>query len=128
MSYREVSEVRDGMQIDWDMPITMDDGLVLRCDVFRPIKKGRYPVLLSYGPYGKWLHFEDGYKTAWNRMAVKHPDVMAGSTNKYQSWEVCDPEKWVPDGYVCVRVDSRGCGRSPGYVEHWSPRETKGLP
>jgi predicted acyl esterase len=50
MSYREVSEVRDGMQIDWDMPITMDDGLVLRCDVFRPVKKGRYPVLLSYGP------------------------------------------------------------------------------
>src|SRR4029079_7208153 len=125
MSYREVSEVRDGMQIDWDMPITMDDGLVLRCDVFRPLKKGRYPVLLSYGPYGKWLHFEDGYKTAWDRMALKHPDVMAGSTNKYQSWEVCDPEKWVPDGYVCVRADSRGCGRSPGYVEHWSPRETK---
>ena len=58
-------------------------------------------------------------------MAQKHPDVMAGSTNKYQSWEVCDPEKWVPDGYVFVRVDSRGCGRSPGYVEHWSPRETK---
>jgi putative CocE/NonD family hydrolase len=26
-----------------------------------------------------------------------------------------------------VRVDSRGCGRSPGYVEHWSPRETKDL-
>ena len=51
--------------------------------------------------------------------------MIAGSTNKYQSWEVCDPEKWVPDGYVCVRVDSRGCGRSPGYVEHWSPRETK---
>ena len=26
MSYREVSEVRDGMRIDWDMPIEMDDG------------------------------------------------------------------------------------------------------
>ena len=125
MSYREVSEVRDGMRIDWDMPITMDDGLVLRCDVFRTLKKGRYPVILSHGPYGKWLHFEDGYKTAWKRMEEKQPDVMAGSSNKYQSWEICDPEKWVPDGYVCVRVDSRGCGRSPGYVEHWSPRETK---
>ena len=79
MSYREVSEVRDGMRIDWDMPITMDDGLVLRCDVFRPVKKGRYPVLLSHGPYGKWLHFEDGYKTAWDRMAEKHPNVMGGS-------------------------------------------------
>src|ERR1043165_2855379 len=99
MSYREVSEIRDGMLIDWDMPIEMDDGLVLRCDVFRPIKKGRYPVILSHGPYGKWLHFEDGYKTAWDRMALKHPSVSAGSTNKYQSWEVCDPEKWVPDGY-----------------------------
>ncbi len=125
MSYREVSEIRDGMRIDWDMPIKMEDGLVLRCDIFRPIKKGRYPVILSHGPYGKWLHFEDGYKTAWERMAQKHPDVMAASSNKYQSWEVCDPEKWVPDGYAVVRVDSRGSGRSPGYVEHWSPRETK---
>ena len=37
MSYREVSEIRDGMRIEWDMPITMDDGLVLRCDIFRPV-------------------------------------------------------------------------------------------
>jgi len=127
MSYREVSEIRDGMQIDWDMPITMDDGLVLRADIFRPIKKGRYPVILSHGPYAKWLHFEDGYKTAWKRMEEKHPDVMNNSSDKYASWEVCDPEKWVPYGYVCVRVDSRGCGRSPGYVEHWSPRENKDM-
>ncbi|MBI2999284.1 MAG: hypothetical protein HYY46_12695, partial [Deltaproteobacteria bacterium] len=26
----EKSEVRDGMKIDWNVPITMDDGLVLR--------------------------------------------------------------------------------------------------
>ena len=38
-----------------------------------------------------------------------------------------DPEKWVPDGYTIVRVDSRGTGRSPGYVDPWSPRETKDL-
>ena len=69
MSYREVSEIRDGMRIDWDVPIKMDDGLVLRADVFRPVKEGKYPVLLTYGPYAKWLHFEDGYKTAWKRMA-----------------------------------------------------------
>ena len=25
------SEVREGMRIEWDVPITMDDGLVLRC-------------------------------------------------------------------------------------------------
>jgi predicted acyl esterase len=125
MAYREVSEVRDGMQIDWDVPITMEDGVVLRADVFRPVKRGKYPVIMTYGPYGKWLHFEDGYETAWRRMVENHPDVPNGSTNKYQNWEVVDPEKWVPDGYACVRVDSRGCGRSPGYVELWSAREAK---
>ena len=118
------SEIRDGMQIDWDVAIAMNDGLVLRADVFRPVTDGRYPVILSYGPYAKGLAFQEGYPSAWERMAGKHPDVTAGSSNLYQSWEVVDPEKWVPDGYVCVRVDSRGCGNSPGYVDHFSPRET----
>lgn len=119
------SEVRDGMRVEWDVAIAMDDGLAVRADVFRPPQTGRYPVILSYGPYAKGLHFEDGYPSAWRRMVDKHPDVAAGSSNKYQNWEVVDPEKWVPDGYAVVRVDSRGCGRSPGYIDHFSPRETK---
>ena len=119
------NERRDGMRIDWDVPIRMDDGLDLRADVFRPDDDGCYPVLLTYGPYAKGLSFQEGYPSAWQRMAERHPDVTAGSTNAYQNWEVVDPEKWVPYGYVCVRVDSRGCGASPGFVDHFSPRETK---
>ncbi len=119
------AETRDGMRIDWDVPIAMDDGLVVRADVFRPIKDGQYPVILTYGPYAKGLAFQDGYPSAWQRMVEKHPDVAAGSSNLYQSWEVVDPEKWVPHGYVCVRVDSRGAGCSPGFIDHFSPRETK---
>ena len=124
---RETATIQDGMVIDWDLPITMDDGIVLRADVFRPIAPGHYPVIASYGPYAKWLAFQDGYPTAWEIMIREHPDVAAGSTNKYQSWEVVDPEKWVPDGYVVVRVDSRGAGRSPGFIDHFSPRETQDL-
>jgi predicted acyl esterase len=119
------SEIRDGMRIDWDVPIKMDDGIVLRADVFRPIKDGRYPGLITYGPYGKGLSFQQGYPIQWERLVLEHPDVAAGSTNKYQNWETVDPEKWVPDSYVCIRVDSRGAGRSPGYIDPWSPRETK---
>ncbi|HUC65411.1 MAG TPA: CocE/NonD family hydrolase [Stellaceae bacterium] len=119
------SELRDGMRVDWDVPIAMDDGIVLRADVFRPPAEGRYPVILTYGPYAKGLAFQEGYSSAWNIMAAKHPDVTAGSSNKYQNWEVVDPEKWVPDGYACVRVDSRGAGRSPGVIDHFSPRETR---
>jgi len=119
------TEIRDGMRIDWDVPVTMDDGLVLRADVFRPVKDGKFPVILSYGPYAKNLAFQDGYPSAWERMVEKHPDVPAGSSNLYQSWEVVDPEKWVPHDYACVRVDSRGAGCSPGFIDHFSPRETK---
>jgi predicted acyl esterase len=113
------------MVIDWDVGIAMDDGVVLRADVFRPATPGQYPVLLSYGPYAKGLAFQEGYPSAWQKMVAEHPDVPHGSSNLYQNWEVVDPEKWVPDGYVCVRVDSRGCGRSPGYVDHFSMRETR---
>jgi predicted acyl esterase len=115
------------MRIDWDIPIVMDDGLVVRADLFRPGVEGRYPVLLSYGPYAKGLAFQDGYPSAWQRMIDQHPDVAAGSSNKYQNWEVVDPEKWTPHGYACLRVDSRGAGRSPGQIDHFSPRETQDL-
>jgi predicted acyl esterase len=124
-SLQQRAEIRDGMRIDWDVPVTMDDGLALRADIFRPVKDGRYPVILSYGPYAKNLAFQDGYPSAWQRMAEKYPDVTAGSSNLYQSWEVVDPEKWVLHNYACVRVDSRGAGCSPGFIDHFSPRETK---
>ena len=121
------SQIRDGMRIEWDVPIRMDDGLELRADVFRPVAEGRYPVILSYGPYGKGLAFQDGYKTAWEIMARENPDAVAGTTNRYANWEVVDPEKWVPDGYVCLRVDSRGAGRSPGFLCHNNARETRDI-
>jgi len=115
------------MKIHWDVPIEMDDGLVLRADVFRPDDDRRHPVILSYGPYAKGLSFQEGYKSMWARLTQAAPEVLEGSSNKYQCWELVDPEKWVPDGYVCVRVDSRGAGRSPGVIDIWSPREAKDL-
>jgi uncharacterized protein len=115
------------MQIDWDAPITMDDGVVLRTDVFRPADAGKHPVILSYGPYAKGLSFQEGYKGNWARLIKAAPEVLRGSSNEYQNWELVDPEKWVPDGYACVRVDSRGAGRSPGHLDVWSPRETQDL-
>ncbi len=88
---QEKSELRDGMRIDWDVPIAMDDGVVLRADLFRPPAAGRYPAIVTYGPYAKGLAFQEGYATAWEIMARNHPDVTAGSSNLYQNWEVVDP-------------------------------------
>ena len=117
------TEIRDNMRIEWDAPITMDDGVVLRADIFRPVAEGQYPAIMSYGPYGKGLSFQEGYKTAWDIMCRENPDAVAGSSNKYQNWEVVDPEKWVPDGYVCLRIDSRGAGNSEGFLDVWCAQE-----
>jgi len=121
------SEVRDGMRVEWHVPIRTDDGLVLRADVFRPVEDGRYPVILTYGVYAKGLAFQDGYPMQWQKMVEDHPEILEGSTNKYQNWEVTDPERWVPHGYVVVRVDSRGAGWSPGFMDCNSPREIEDL-
>ena len=107
---QERIEDRDGMRVHWDAPITAGDGVVLRCDVFRPLTEGRYAVIMTYGPYAKGLAFQEGNAGNWNMLMTLHPHVLEGSSNMYQSWELVDPEKWVPDGYVCVRVDSRGTG------------------
>jgi len=121
------SEVRDGMRIMGHVPIEVDDGLVLRADVFRPVEDGHYPVILTYGVYAKGLAFQDGYPMQWEKMVADHPEILQGSTNKYQNWEVTDPERWVPHGYAVVRVDSRGAGWSPGFMDCNSPREIDDL-
>jgi predicted acyl esterase len=120
-------EVRDGMMIEWDAPIEMDDGIVLRADVYRPLGEGKWPVVLSYGPYAKGKTFADSRAFAWKDLTTKRPYILKESSNKYVSWEVVDPELWVPDGYAIVRIDSRGMGRSPGFVDNYSPRETQDI-
>lgn len=119
----ERSETAHGMRIDWDVPIPMSDGAVLRADVFRPVGDGGYPVLMTLGPYGKGLAFSEGYAPMWQRLVAAYPDAVAATSNSYQVWETVDPEKWVPDGYVCIRVDSRGAGRSAGLLDMLSSQE-----
>ena len=114
----------DGMRILWDVPVPMDDGVVLRADIFLPQAQGRYGAVLTYGPYAKGLSFQSGYKSNWDRMTAAYPEITEGSTNKYQSWELVDPEKWVPDGFACVRFDSRGAGTSQTWPRSSAPRAT----
>jgi hypothetical protein len=119
--HTEVEAPPAGMLIERDVPITMEDGLVLRADVFRPNDAGVHPVIMTQGVYGKQLAWQEGFSYMWDIFTREHPDALAGSSNRYQVWETVDPEKWVPDGYACVRVDARGAGRSPGYLDMFSP-------
>ena len=113
------------MIIERDLPIKMDDGVVLRADVYRPDTNKKVPVVMAGGPYGKGVKYQEHYKPLWDSLVAMHPDVLSGSQHRWLTWETVDPEIWVPWGYACVRLDSRGAGRSPGYLDIFSPRETQ---
>ena len=117
--------IMDKMIIERDVPIAMDDGVVLMADIFRPKDTAPAPVIMTLGPYGKGVPYRDGFAPQWHWLIKTHPNVLPGSTREFMVWETVDPEIWVPWGYVCIRVDSRGAGRSPGRLDIFSPRETK---
>ncbi|MCX2748091.1 CocE/NonD family hydrolase [Arthrobacter sp. MI7-26] len=108
---------------EWDVPIPMRDGVVLRADVFRPVGDAPSPVLLSYGGYGKNLPIQVAYPAAWRILLKQRPEVLVGSSGQLMSWELPDPERWIPLGYTLVRVDARGTGRSPGVMDNMSSPE-----
>lgn len=113
------------MIIERDVPVLMDDGLELRADVYRPDGSEPVPVIMTMGPYGKGVRYQDQhYKHSWDWMIEHHPNLLAGSKHQWLTWETVDPEIWVAWGYAVIRVDSRGAGRSPGYLDIFSERET----
>ena len=68
------------MAVDKDVPIAVRDGAILRANVFRPARPGRYPVIMSMGIYGKDVHFADAYKPQWEALKRLQPAIDAGST------------------------------------------------
>jgi predicted acyl esterase len=123
----ETTRERVGAMIfDKDVPVPVSDGTVLRANVFRPAAEGRYPVVMAMGVYGKDVHFRDAFAAQWRRLKVIYPGLDSdGSSGRFLRWEMVDPERWVPDGYVVIAVDSRGSGKSPGYLDPLSPVETR---
>jgi uncharacterized protein len=102
-----------------DVPVPMRDGQVLRANVFAPRQPGRYPVIINVGPYGKDVSLAHLYPSVWSGMVRRNPAISSGSDARDIAWEVPDPRRWVPDGYVLVHADSRGAGRSAGFYGIW---------
>ncbi|HXP75049.1 MAG TPA: CocE/NonD family hydrolase, partial [Stellaceae bacterium] len=119
----ELRQIRHEMTLDKNVGIAMRDGAVLRANVFRPKAEGKFPVLMTFGPYGKEVPLREFMDEAWNRLKQSYPEILQASSCKYLVFETPDPEVWVPDGYVLIRVDCRGAGRSPGRLDPNSPAE-----
>jgi predicted acyl esterase len=107
-----VSQPRFDLVVEKDIEIPMRDGARLKADAFRPKSAGRFPVVVNLGSYQK------------DKLWIPPPDLEE-APNAYMNWEAVNPLWWVPRGYVALRVDGRGSGKSPGRTDPWSPSESR---
>ena len=108
-----ISQPKDhGMIVEKDVKIPLRDGGYLYADIFRPDSTTeKFPAIANITVYNKdklWIP----------------PSDLEEEANPYMNWEAANPMWWVPRGYVCVRIDSRGTGKSPGRCEPSSYQES----
>jgi predicted acyl esterase len=127
----ELRRSQAGIVKESDVRIPVRDGSYLLADVFRPSAPGRYPVLLRLSVYGRAFGM-GSIVTEEDRLAAEvredewftQPrDALPGLTRLAENAVSANTFDWVPRGYVCVRVDSRGVGRTPGTLAPFSPQE-----
>ncbi|KAL7904279.1 Alpha/Beta hydrolase protein [Trichoderma velutinum] len=120
-----------GIRVLRDVRIPTRDGSHLVTDVFLPIAEGTYPVLLRQSVYGR----------AFQIGSVHNEAEMLASEEREAAWFEKSTEEinyyfrhsetavsanssaWVPQGYVVVRVDGRGVGKTPGSLNPFSQQE-----
>lgn len=102
-----------------DIPLkgaASDKGHLVRCNVYRPKSSDqgqKFPVLVTYGPYGKDIHYKDFAPKSYSEVnPEQHSD--------HAAWEVPSPTYWTEHGYILVRCDERGSGQSPGFLDTMS--------
>jgi hypothetical protein len=111
-----------------DVKIPLRDGSYVCADIFRPADDGQYPVVMNQGFYGK--SFDHGCigspmearkkEELEDRFFSGNPDGL-----QYENHESVDSSVWVPNGYVCIRIDARGVGNSPGEQAPFSVQQAE---
>ena len=106
--------------VEKDVQIPLRDGTLLYADIFRPdaTNEGKneggtekFPAIMNISVYQK--------DTLW-----VPPADLEEKANPHMNWETVNPEWWCPRGYACVRIDSRGTGKSPGKSDPSSYQES----
>lgn len=138
LRFRGAAEARNhlrralqGIRALRDVRIPTRDGSYLVADVFRPIAAGSYPVLLRQSVYGRAFqigsaHNEAEMLASEEREAAwfeKNTDDLNPYFRCSETAVSANSSAWVPQGYVVVRVDGRGVGKTPGSLNVFSRQE-----
>ncbi|WP_224089827.1 CocE/NonD family hydrolase [Arthrobacter sp. StoSoilB13] len=93
------AEAPTSVQVQFDVPARMRDGVVLRADVYQPAGHGPWPTLLVRTPYNK-----------------------AGAADNL--WNGFSPTEVARDGFMMIIQDVRGRYASDG---EWEPSQHEGV-
>jgi uncharacterized protein len=124
----EIAPPPPGIRFERDVEVAVRDGTILRVNVFRPQRDGRYPVILCAHPYGKDRLPKRGlfgYRPPLQYRMLRQPRPLAWSA--LTTWESPDPAYWVPRGYVVVNCDLRGFGTSDGRGSLFTDAEARDI-
>ncbi len=116
-----------------DVKIPTRDGSYLSADVYRPLDEGHYPVILRLSVYGKAfgngsICSEEDYFRSEKREDAWFQERRKGlppSLRYAENIVSANTMDWVPRGYVVMRVDCRGVGRTPGVLNPFSRQEAE---
>lgn len=121
-----VSPLSADIIVEKDVRIDLKDGAFLMANIFRPSTHGKTPVLMHCVPYSK-----DDVCSSWTALGVlpvplSSPlpykmmryalggDIGNVHFSEATPWEAMDPATWVPRGYACIMIDSRGFNKAGG--------------
>src|SRR5271157_526939 len=113
--FKPRAEKARGMIIERDVGVSMSDGVKIYIDLFRPEKEGKYPVLISWGPYGKKTR-----SPIYPLIADVRHDI-----SEYTNFEAADPVYWCGKGYIIINPDPRGSWNSEGDLTFLSDQEAR---
>ncbi|KAF2102299.1 X-Pro dipeptidyl-peptidase protein [Rhizodiscina lignyota] len=110
---KTIDETSFAYIIEQDVAIPLKSGDIIRCNVYRPKSSSisqRYPVLVTYGPYGKDVRYADFHPKSFSEVDKEHH-------TEHSAWETPTPSYWTSHGYAIVRADEIGTGQSPGLLD-----------
>ena len=110
---------------EWDVPVVVRDGTVLRVNVFRPDTTEPVPVIMCAHPYGKDDMPVNSRRGGASGRYRTFPQAHPISFSEWTGWEAPDPATWVEHGYAVINADLRGAGTSDGVGELLSHQEAE---
>src|SRR5215831_7945296 len=68
------------MLLEQNADVPVRDGAILHANVYRPNANRRFPVLMTFGPYGKDVPLREFMQEAWDRLNKTYPEILVASS------------------------------------------------